>query len=75
MKLLSTAEAAARLGMKVRAVQLLIANGTLPAQRVGKSLVIAEKDLKRAENRPRTGRPKKQDATPPRRRPPVGRAS
>jgi excisionase family DNA binding protein len=76
MPLLSCEEAARRLGLNARTVRLLIRNGTLPAEKVGWSWAIREKDLEKARQRPRTGRPpKKQDSTPPRRRPPVGRAS
>jgi excisionase family DNA binding protein len=57
MKLISTTEAAERLGVHITRVQALIKNGRLPAQKVGKNYVINEDDLKlvavRTPGRPR----------------------
>ena len=60
-KLLSTTEAAARLGITVPRVQTFIWEGRLPALKVGRSYAIDEDDLKLVENR-KTGRPAKQAA-------------
>ena len=59
MKLLSTSEAAGKLGVTVGRVQQLIWDGLLPAQKVGRDYVINEEDLKLVENRPKVGRPPK----------------
>lgn len=56
MKLLSTAEAATKLGVTIGRVQQLIWDGRLPAQRVGRTYVIREEDLKLVEDR-KPGRP------------------
>ena len=58
MKLLSTPEAAAVLGVTVARVQQLIWSGRLPAQKVGRDYVIQESDLESVKERP-TGRPLK----------------
>jgi excisionase family DNA binding protein len=58
MKLLSTREAADILGISVLRVQQLIWDGRLPAQRIGRTYVINEEDLKLVVNR-KTGRPPK----------------
>ncbi len=55
-KLLSTTEAAERLGLSVPRVQTFIWEGRLPALRVGRSYAVDEDDLKLLENR-KTGRP------------------
>ena len=58
MKLLTTPEAAERLGITLARVQQLIWKGRLPAQKIGRDYVINEDDLKLvAERKP--GRPKK----------------
>ena len=57
-KLLSTTEAAERLGLSVPRVQTFIWEGRLPALRVGRSYAVDEDDLKLLENR-KTGRPPK----------------
>jgi len=58
MKLLTTPEAAERLGITVARVQQLIWKGRLPAQKIGRDYVINEDDLKLvAERKP--GRPAK----------------
>jgi|694.fasta_scaffold07216_11 excisionase family DNA binding protein len=58
MNLLSTNEAATRLGITQRRVVALITSGRLPSQRVGKMHVVREKDLKLVKDRP-PGRPAK----------------
>ncbi|HST51595.1 MAG TPA: helix-turn-helix domain-containing protein [Pyrinomonadaceae bacterium] len=58
MDFLTTKEAAKKLGVKVRMVQLLIQSGRLPAQKFGRDYMIKESDLKLVENR-KVGRPKK----------------
>lgn len=55
--LISTKEAAARLGITPRRVQALIAAGRLPATRIGRALVIRDSDLSLIAERP-TGRPR-----------------
>jgi excisionase family DNA binding protein len=50
--LLSTADAARRLGISIRRVQRLIQLGLLPAQQVGGRFVIDDADLARAAERP-----------------------
>jgi excisionase family DNA binding protein len=59
MKLLTTTEAAARLGISASRVRQLILEGRLPAVKNGRDLWINEKDLKLVAKRKRTGRPKK----------------
>ena len=61
MRLISSAEAAERLGVHITRVQVLIREGRLPAQRIGRTYVVNEDDLKLVEDR-RPGRPKKQAA-------------
>lgn len=59
--LLSTKDAAARLGITPRRVAALIAAGRLPATKLGRDWLIAEADLALvAERKPgnRTGRPR-----------------
>jgi excisionase family DNA binding protein len=58
MKLLSTAEAATKLGVTIVRVQQLIWDEKLPAQRVGRTYVIREEDLKLVKDR-KPGRPPK----------------
>lgn len=58
MKLLTTKEAAERLGISIRRVQELIKSGRLPADRFGRAFVIRESDLYLVEER-KVGRPKK----------------
>lgn len=57
--LLSTEEAAAKLGVSRRQVQSLITSGQLPAQRVGRSYVVRSEDLEQFTRRP-VGRPRKE---------------
>ncbi len=58
MSILSTAEAAERLGVSVRRVQQMVKSGQLPAKQFGGSLMIEEKDLSLVNERP-VGRPAK----------------
>jgi excisionase family DNA binding protein len=58
MSLITTKEAADRLGVSVRRVQALITSGTLPAQKFGRDYLIDESDLQLVENR-KPGRPPK----------------
>src|SRR5262245_15190195 len=57
VKLLTTTEAAERLGVTVGRVQQLIWEGKLPAQLLGRDYVIKEDDLALVANRPGRGRP------------------
>jgi excisionase family DNA binding protein len=56
MGLISTSEAAERLGVHITRVQVLIREGRLPAQKIGRTYVINEEDLKLVEDR-KVGRP------------------
>ncbi len=58
MTLLTTKDAAEKLGVSVRRVQALINNGNLPAQKLGRDYVIQESDLDLVKNR-KPGRPPK----------------
>jgi excisionase family DNA binding protein len=58
MAILTSAQAAERLGISVRRVQQLVKDGRLPAELFGGSLMIKEEDLKLVENR-KVGRPRK----------------
>jgi excisionase family DNA binding protein len=66
MSLISTTEAAARLGIHQTRVQVLIREGRLPAQKVGRAYVINDHDLKLVADR-RTGRPPKNAPAAPKR--------
>ena len=58
MGLISTSEAAGRLGVHITRVQVLIREGRLAAQKIGRTYVVDEDDLKLvAERKP--GRPRK----------------
>ena len=61
MKLLTTKEAAERLGVTVTRVQQLIAAGRLPAEKMGRDFFIKEDDLKLVADR-KPGRPRKAQA-------------
>jgi len=61
MGLITTAQAAERLGISVRRVQELISSQRLPAQQFGRTYVVNEEDLKLVENR-KVGRPPKAEA-------------
>jgi excisionase family DNA binding protein len=58
MGLISSAEAAERLGVHITRVQVLIREGRLPAQRIGRTYVVNEDDLRLVEDR-KPGRPRK----------------
>ena len=58
MNLLTTNEAAEKLGVSVRRVQALITNGALPASKLGRDYVIKESDLELVKDR-KPGRPLK----------------
>ncbi len=55
-KLISSKEAAEKLGVSLRRVQALITSGRLPAQKIGNSYVVNEKDLEIVRER-KSGRP------------------
>jgi excisionase family DNA binding protein len=57
-KLLTTSEAAERLGVNASRIRQLILQDRLPAQKMGRDLFIDEKDLKLVEDR-KPGRPLK----------------
>ena len=59
MKLISTDEAAARLGVSGRRVRQLIGEGKLPAQTIGGTYVINESDLDTVTVYGKPGRPPK----------------
>ena len=62
MKLISSAEAAKKLGVHITRVQVLIREGRLPARLVGRTYVIEESDLRLvAERKP--GRPPRESVT------------
>jgi excisionase family DNA binding protein len=61
MALISTKDAAARLGLSVRRVQDFLKDGRLPAQMIGGVYMINEKDLALVKNR-KPGRPRKNSA-------------
>jgi excisionase family DNA binding protein len=61
MAILTTAEAAERLGVSVRRVQQLVKDGRLPAEQFGGALMIREEDLKLVKDR-KVGRPPKAKA-------------
>jgi len=62
MGLISTKDAAKKLGISVLRVQQLIWAERLPAQKIGRDYIIDEKDLKLVEIR-KPGRPRKQNST------------
>ena len=61
MRLLTTQEAAERLGVSTRRITALIKSGKLPAERFGRAHVIQESDLKLVEDR-KPGRPMKAES-------------
>jgi excisionase family DNA binding protein len=61
---LSTEQAAQRLGVSARRVQQLIKSGRLPAREFGGSYMIAAGDLKLVESRPPGRPPTKPKAEP-----------
>ncbi|MDQ1557543.1 MAG: Helix-turn-helix domain [Pyrinomonadaceae bacterium] len=58
MKLLTTSEVAARLGVTIKRVQAMIRDGRLPAEKMGRDYFIKEDDLKLVADR-KPGRPPK----------------
>jgi excisionase family DNA binding protein len=58
MKLISTKDAAEKLGVSVRRVQAMITSGRLPAEKIGRDHLIRESDLKLVADR-KPGRPKR----------------
>jgi excisionase family DNA binding protein len=60
-RLLTTTEAAERLGVNASRIRQLVLQGRLPAQKMGRDLFIDEKDLKLVEDR-KPGRPSKAEA-------------
>ena len=54
--LISSKEAAEKLGVSLRRVQALITSGKLPAQKIGNSYVLKKKDLELVKIR-KPGRP------------------
>lgn len=61
MNLITTAEAADKLGIHRSRVHVLIKEGRLPARLYGRTYLIEEKDLKLVESR-KAGRPPKDGA-------------
>lgn len=61
MKLLTTQEAAERLGVSVRRVRALIAEGKLKAHQLGREYAIEESALAEVQTYGKSGRPKKGD--------------
>ena len=61
MNLLSTKEAAEKLGISPIRVRQLIQEGKIQATRVGRDYVIDEKDLANTKIYGKAGRPKKSD--------------
>jgi excisionase family DNA binding protein len=57
--LLSTSEAAERLGLTVRAIQKMIEAGRLQAKRVGRDYIIQASSLSDIKRKSRAGRPPK----------------
>jgi excisionase family DNA binding protein len=53
---LTTAEAAARLGVTAGRVRQMVLKGQLPAEKAGRDLMIKEEDLKLVQHR-KVGRP------------------
>lgn len=63
MNMLTTSDAASRLGVTVQRIHQFIADGRLPAQKVGRDYIISDEDLKLVEDR-KPGRPPKAQAEP-----------
>ena len=61
-ELLTTAEAAKKLGLTVRAVQKMIQAGRLQAKLVGRDYIISATSLNNIERKSRAGRPPKAKA-------------
>lgn len=59
--LITTKEAAEKLNVSEGRIRQLVAEGRLPATKVGQTNLIKESDLELVKDRKRTGRPKKED--------------
>lgn len=59
--LITTKEAAEKLNVSVGRIRQLVAEGRLPAVKVGQTNLVKESDLELVKDRKRTGRPKKED--------------
>lgn len=57
---ITTKEAAQRLNVSEGRIRQLVADGRLPAVKVGQTNLVKEADLELVKDRKRTGRPKKQ---------------
>jgi len=57
--LLTTAQAAQAKGLSIRTVQDRVDKGILPAQKIGRDILIKRSDLKFLDARPPRGRPRK----------------
>lgn len=60
MELLSTSEAAEKLGVTAIRVRQLIQEGKISAKKLGRDYVIEEKELKNVKTYGKAGRPKKE---------------
>lgn len=58
MDLITTKEAAEKLGVSMRRITALIKDGRLPSQQIGREHLIEESDLEKVKER-KAGRPKK----------------
>lgn len=58
-ELLTTSEAAKRLGLSLRAVQKMIEQGRLAAKKVGRDYLIRAEDLNNIKYKSKAGRPAK----------------
>jgi len=56
--LITTKEAAEKLNVSVGRIRQLVAEGRLPAVKVGQTNLVKESDLELVKDRKRTGRPK-----------------
>lgn len=65
MALITTAEAAQRLGVTDRRVRQMIKDNLLQGQKVGRDYLIDEDSLEAAKERPKPGRPAKEAAAKP----------
>jgi excisionase family DNA binding protein len=68
MKLLNTTEAAEKLGVSVRRVRQLIAEGKIPAHNLGRDYAIEESTLSKVKVYGKAGRPSKSDDKPARKK-------
>ncbi|HEX8736669.1 MAG TPA: helix-turn-helix domain-containing protein [Pyrinomonadaceae bacterium] len=62
MNLIGTKEAAEKLGVSQKRVQALIKSGRLPAEKIGRDLLIKVQDLQKVAERKPGRPPKKKDA-------------